>query len=65
MRDKPFYSPKEAAPRLAVSYWTVLRMIARGQILVVSMPTERFKIPAAEIERIMTPKLMVAHKRLT
>lgn len=60
---KDYYSPKEAAPRLTVSYWTVLRMIQRGEIEVVSLPSERFKIPAAEIERIMTPVLMSANKR--
>lgn len=50
---KEYYSPKEAAPLLTVSYWTVLRMIARGDIKAISLPNEHYRIPRGEISRIM------------
>ena len=58
--NKKYLTPQEAAEEMSVSYWTVLRMIDRRQIAVVSLPTERYRIPVTEIQRIMTPVLKTA-----
>lgn len=47
-----YLSPKEAAPLLTVSYWTVLRMIEKRQIKAIRV-SERYRISKAEIERVM------------
>ena len=47
-----YYTPKEAAPRLTVSYWTVLRMIERKQLRAFKVG-DRYRITQAEIDRVM------------
>jgi excisionase family DNA binding protein len=49
---KMYLTPKEAAPLLTVSYWTVLRMIEKRQLKAVRV-SERYRIPQAEIDRVM------------
>jgi excisionase family DNA binding protein len=47
-----YYTPKEAAPQLTVSYWTVLRMIERRQLRAFKVG-DRYRIAQAEIDRVM------------
>lgn len=47
-----YYTPKEAAPHLTVSYWTVLRMIERKQLRAFKVG-DRYRITQAEIDRVM------------
>ena len=47
-----YYTPKEAAQRLTVSYWTVLRMIERKQLRAFKVG-DRYRIAQAEIDRVM------------
>ena len=47
-----YYTPKEAAPQLTVSYWTVLRMIERKQLRAFKVG-DRYRITQAEIDRVM------------
>lgn len=53
-KKKDYFSPKEAAPILMVSYWTVLRMIKRHELKIVAIG-ERYHIPRAEIEQKLRP----------
>lgn len=49
----------EAAKRLAVSEQTVRRMVRRGELLVVTV-SNKPRVPASEVQRLLTPRRSAA-----
>lgn len=55
-QDKDFYSVKEFADKLGVSYWTILRAIKNGRINAIQ-PGSSYRIPHSEFNRMGTVSL--------
>lgn len=50
----------EAARRLSVSDDTIRRYIARGVLKAVRLPGGEYRIPVAELDRLLTPVAVAA-----
>lgn len=52
----PMLTVPEAAERLDVHPATLRRWIADGNVAIITLPSGRRRVPAAEIDRILTAK---------
>lgn len=53
--SKGFLTTSEVAEKLDISTATVRRWIRSGKLSAAAYPSGQFRVPASEVERIMTP----------